>query len=150
MAAFLNYRETGTQNRRRVELSRETLEVTRRGSLGSCEVLVALAAYARLPDLPTAPHQARRLRSPRSSALHLSPCRRDFTQLSGSAFSGYRWPAEVILAGMRWYLSYPLSARQVAELLAERGIDVSARTVLTWVQTFGPLLAKSHTAIGGG
>ena len=70
------------------------------------------------------------------------PCSRDFTQLSGSAFSGYRWPAEVILAGMRWYLRYPLSARQVAELLAERGVDVSARTVLTWVQTFGPLLAK--------
>jgi transposase-like protein len=72
-------------------------------------------------------------------------CRRDFTQLSGSAFSGYRWPAEVILAAMRWYLRYPLSARQVAELLAERGVDFSARTVLTWVQTFGPLLAKeSH------
>ena len=69
-------------------------------------------------------------------------CRRDLTQLSGSAFSGYRWPTEVILADMRWYLSYPLSARQVAELLAERGIDVSARTVLSWVQTFGPLLAK--------
>lgn len=56
--------------------------------------------------------------------------------------SRYRWPAEVILAARRWYLRYPLSARQVAELLAERGIDVSARTVLTWVQTFGPLLAK--------
>ena len=69
-------------------------------------------------------------------------CRRDFTQLSGSAFSGYRWPAEVILAAMRWYLRYPLSARQVAELLAERGIDVSGRTVLSWVQTFGPLLAR--------
>jgi transposase-like protein len=69
-------------------------------------------------------------------------CRRDFTELSGSAFSGYRWPAEVILAAMRWYLRYPLSARQVAELPAERGIDVSARTVLSWVQTFGPLLAK--------
>ena len=27
------------------------------------------------------------------------------------------------------------------ELLAERGIDVSQRTVLRWVQTFGPLLA---------
>jgi transposase InsO family protein len=51
----------------------------------------------------------------------------------------------VILAGVRWYLSYPLSAWQVAELLAERGIDVSARTILSWVQTFGPLLAKeSH------
>ena len=65
-----------------------------------------------------------------------------FTQLSGSALSGYRWPAEVILAALRWYLRYPLSARQVAELLAERGVDVSARTVLSWVQTFGPLLAK--------
>ena len=42
--------------------------------------------------------------------------------------SGYRWPAEVILAAMRWYLRYPLSGRQVAELLAERGVDVSART----------------------
>jgi putative transposase len=29
------------------------------------------------------------------------------------------------------------------ELLAERGIDVSQRTVLRWVQTFGPLLAAA-------
>jgi hypothetical protein len=52
----------------------------------------------------------------------------------------------VILAGTRWYLRFPLSARQVAELLAERGVDVSARTVLTWVQTFGPLLAKESVS----
>jgi len=26
-----------------------------------------------------------------------------------SIFAGYRWPAEVILAAVRWYLSYPLS-----------------------------------------
>jgi putative transposase len=42
---------------------------------------------------------------------------------------------------VRWYLAYPLSSRQVLELLAERGIDVSHRTVLNWVQTFGPQLA---------
>jgi putative transposase len=42
---------------------------------------------------------------------------------------------------VRWYLAYPLSSRQVLELLAERGIDVSHRTVLDWVQTFGPRLA---------
>ena len=69
------------------------------------------------------------------------PCRRDFTATSTSVFSGYRWPADVILTAVRWYLSYPLSARQVSELLAERGVDVSARTVLTWGQTFGPQLA---------
>jgi putative transposase len=42
---------------------------------------------------------------------------------------------------VRWYLAYPLSSRQVLELLAERGIDISHRTVLNWVQTFGPQLA---------
>ena len=68
------------------------------------------------------------------------PCYRDFTAGSSSVFAGYRWPAEVILAAVRWYLSYPLSARQVTELLAERGIDVSPRTVLTWAHSFGPQL----------
>jgi IS6 family transposase len=37
----------------------------------------------------------------------------------------------------------PISAANVRDLLAERGIDVSTRTVLTWVQTFGPLLAEA-------
>ncbi|MGH2354500.1 MAG: IS6 family transposase, partial [Chloroflexota bacterium] len=36
---------------------------------------------------------------------------------------------------------HPLSATSVMELLAERGIDVSQRTVQRWVQAFGPLLA---------
>src|ERR671927_23118 len=69
------------------------------------------------------------------------PCRRTFTEDTASAFSGYRWPADVILTAVRWYLAYPLSSRQVLELLAERGIDVSHRTVLSGVQAFGPQLA---------
>jgi len=68
-------------------------------------------------------------------------CRRTFTDDTNSAFSGYRWPADVILTAIRWYLAYPLSSRQIVELLAERGIDVSHRTVLNWVQAFGPQLA---------
>src|SRR5215216_1757231 len=68
-------------------------------------------------------------------------CGRDFTARSASAFTGYRWPAEVILLAVRWSLSHPLSATSVMELLAERGVDVSKRTVLRWVQHFGPLLA---------
>src|SRR5918911_4675144 len=68
-------------------------------------------------------------------------CRRSFTDSSVSAFSGYRWPADVILTAVRWYLAYPLPSRQVLELLAERGIDVSHRAILDWVQAFGPQLA---------
>ena len=71
------------------------------------------------------------------------PRHRDFTAVLTSAFSGYRWPADVILTAVRWYASSPLSATQVMQLLAERDIDVAARTVLKWVQTFGPQLAKA-------
>ncbi|MDQ3703350.1 MAG: IS6 family transposase [Chloroflexota bacterium] len=42
---------------------------------------------------------------------------------------------------VRWYLGHPLSGTSVMVLLAERGIDVSKRTVLRWGQTFGPRLA---------
>ena len=68
-------------------------------------------------------------------------CGRDFTAHSASAFAGYRWPPEVILLAVRWSLSHPLSATRVMAVLAERGIDVSKRTILRWVQTFGPRLA---------
>lgn len=49
----------------------------------------------------------------------------------------------MILTAVRWYASYPLSATPVMQLLAERHINVSARTVLNRVQTFGPQLAAA-------
>ena len=54
---------------------------------------------------------------------------------------------------VRWYGSLPLSAAQVVRLLAERHIDVTARTVLNWVQMFGPQLAaalRTHRRRVGG
>ncbi len=74
---------------------------------------------------------------------HCRPCPRDFTANSASAFSGYRWPPDVILMAVRWYCSLPLSAAQVVRLLAERSIEVTPRTVLNWMQTFGPQLATA-------
>jgi IS6 family transposase len=62
---------------------------------------------------------------------------------SASVFSGYRWPPDVSLMAVRWYSSLPLSAAQGVRLLAEHHIDVSTRTMLTWVQTFGPQLAAA-------
>ena len=47
-----------------------------------------------------------------------------------SAFSGYCWPADVILTAVRWYASYPLSVTHVMQLLAERHIEVSAQVVV--------------------
>jgi transposase-like protein len=68
-------------------------------------------------------------------------CRRTFTPRTGTPFAGHRWPQEVITTAVRWYFRYRLSAADVRDLLAERHLDVSARTVLTWAHKFGPLLA---------
>jgi transposase-like protein len=60
-----------------------------------------------------------------------------------SAFAGFRFPAEVIVVGVRWYLRYNLSYRDVEELLVERGVEVDHVTVYRWVQRFTPLLADA-------
>jgi len=57
-----------------------------------------------------------------------------------SAFVGFRFPPEVILLAVRWYLRYGLSYRDVEELLAERGIEADHVTIYRWVQRFTPLL----------
>ena len=57
-----------------------------------------------------------------------------------SGFTGFRFPPEVILLAVRWYLRYGLSYRDLEELLAERGIEVDHVTLYRWVQRFTPLL----------
>ncbi|MFF0372650.1 IS6 family transposase [Micromonospora sp. NPDC005087] len=58
-----------------------------------------------------------------------------------SAFAGFRFPPEVIVVAVRWYLRFNLSYRDVEELLVERGVEVDHVTVYRWVQRFTPLLA---------
>ena len=60
-----------------------------------------------------------------------------------SAFRGFRFPPEIIVLAVRWYLRYGLSYRDLEELLAERGIEVDHVTVFRWVQCFTPLLADA-------
>jgi IS6 family transposase len=57
-----------------------------------------------------------------------------------SAFAGFRFPPEVIMLAVRWYLRFGLSYRDLEELLAERGIDVDHVTLFRWVQRFTPHL----------
>jgi transposase-like protein len=46
-----------------------------------------------------------------------------------SAFAGFRFPPEVIVVAVRWYLRFNLSYRDVEELLVERGVEVDHVTV---------------------
>ena len=59
-----------------------------------------------------------------------------------SPFKHHRFPRDIILCAVRWYLRYPLSYQGVVDLLAERGVTVDRSTVYRWVQKFGPELRK--------
>jgi len=48
---------------------------------------------------------------------------------------------EVIRLTVMMYIRYPLSLRQVEDLLFERGIDICHETVRLWWNRFGPLFA---------
>ena len=49
---------------------------------------------------------------------------------------------EVIRAAVLLYVKYPLSLRNVEDLLAERGIEISHETVRQWWNRFGPMFAS--------
>jgi transposase-like protein len=60
-----------------------------------------------------------------------------------SAFAGFRFPSDVIIVVVRWYLRFGLSYRDVEELLTERGVEVDHVTIYRWVLRFTPLLADA-------
>jgi transposase-like protein len=45
---------------------------------------------------------------------------------AANPFKGRHFPGEVIVLCVRWYLRYPLAYEHVAELLAERGVEVAS------------------------
>ena len=63
-------------------------------------------------------------------------CRRD------PMFRYCRHEEEIIVLAVRWYISYRLSPRDLAEMLAERGLDVYPSTIWRWVQRFVPEFEK--------
>ena len=58
------------------------------------------------------------------------------------SFKRYRFPAEVIRHAVWLYFRFSLSLRDVEELLAARGIEVSYETIRCWTIKFGPQIAR--------
>ncbi len=55
-------------------------------------------------------------------------------------FKGHRVEKDIILTCVRWYLAYPLSYRNLEEMMAERGAPVDHSNIYRWVQKFTPQL----------
>jgi transposase-like protein len=57
-------------------------------------------------------------------------------------FKWRHYQAEIILLCVRWYLRYPLSYRQIEEMMQERGLSIDHTTIYRWVQYYAPELEK--------
>ena len=58
------------------------------------------------------------------------------------SYARHQFPPVLIQHAVWLYLRFTLSYRDVEDLLAERGVDVSYETVRRWVLKFGPLIAR--------
>ena len=56
-------------------------------------------------------------------------------------FKYFKTSPEVIRLAVMMHIRYPLSLRQVEDILSERGIDICHETVRYWWNSFGPMFA---------
>ncbi|WP_091741351.1 IS6 family transposase [Phenylobacterium immobile] len=59
------------------------------------------------------------------------------------SFKRHRFPADVIRHAVWLYFRFSLSFRDVEELLAKRGVEVSYETIRCWTIKFGPQIARN-------
>ena len=59
-------------------------------------------------------------------------------------FKWRHFQPEIILLTARWYLRYPLSYRDLEEMMIERGLSVDYSTIYRWVQEYAPEIDKRN------
>ena len=74
--------------------------------------------------------------------LSCRPCRRRFNERTGTPFNDLQFPTDIVLLAVLWRLRYKLGFRDVAELLLQRGYEVTREMVRAWEFRFAPLLGE--------
>jgi transposase-like protein len=57
-------------------------------------------------------------------------------------FNGRHFDSSIIVLCVRWYITYKLSYRDLKQMMAERGVDLTHTTILRWVQYHVPEFGK--------
>ena len=62
--------------------------------------------------------------------------------MAESLFKWKHFESDIILLCVRWYLKYPLSYRNLSDMMKERGLSVSHTTILRWVQEYSQIMCR--------
>ncbi len=60
-----------------------------------------------------------------------------------SVIQRLRFPLEVMLVCVRWHAAYPLSLRNLEEMMQERGVTVDHSTIHRWIIKLVPVVEKT-------
>ena len=60
-----------------------------------------------------------------------------------SVIQRLRFPLEIMLVCVRWYVAYPLSLRNLEEMMQERGVTVDHSTIHRWILRLMPVLERT-------
>jgi transposase-like protein len=58
-----------------------------------------------------------------------------------------RYEGDIVVLCVRWYISYRLSLRDLAEMMAEGGLDLYPSTIWRWMQRFVPEFEKRRARL---
>ena len=53
-------------------------------------------------------------------------------------FSRHRFPKEIIIQCVHWYLRFNVSTRDLEEMMRDRGIAVDHSSIDAWINKFSP------------
>ena len=60
--------------------------------------------------------------------------------MNNNLFKWKHFSKDIILLCVRWYLKYPLSLRDLEEIMSERGIKVSHTTIMRWIHQYSLII----------
>jgi transposase, IS6 family len=66
----------------------------------------------------------------------------EVVKMAGNLFKWKQYQHEIIILCVRWYLKYPLSYRNLQEMMEERGLFLSHTTIFRWVMEYSPILNR--------
>ena len=69
-------------------------------------------------------------------------CKRRFNERTSTPYNHLQFPEDIVLMAVLWRLRYKLGLRDVAELLLQRGFEISYETIRAWEYQFAPLVSK--------
>ena len=58
-------------------------------------------------------------------------------------FKGSHFERDIVLWGVRWYVAYPISYRQLEEMMEELGVEVDHSGLNRWMLKYAPLLDQA-------